>query len=143
MPEAHFTCSAAPAVPVTQTAEPARTPPSAVPLLHSRKKIELLLLRLATGGPALRGDNFMHTPSPDLQPSDYLTARQKKALICAAKDMTNSQIAAHLFVGQRTVDRDLKVACEVFGVQTRSAALLRAYLAGVVTDEHLVDGAVS
>lgn len=79
----------------------------------------------------------MDSLAPELDPVDYLSARQKQALICAAAGLTNREIAERLFVSTRSIDRDLKEACVTLQAQTRTAAVLQAYRQGVIRDEHL------
>ncbi|WP_199036828.1 helix-turn-helix domain-containing protein [Glycomyces salinus] len=79
----------------------------------------------------------MHSPGPHLEPSDHLSARVKQVLIYAAAGLTNRQIADRLFVSRRSVDRDVKEACEALEMPTRTAVVLEAYRVGVIRDDHL------
>ncbi len=58
-----------------------------------------------------------------------LTRRQAEVLACAARGMTNPQIAGDLFLSRRTVQRHLEQVYDRLGVHTRTAAAAMAFRA--------------
>jgi DNA-binding CsgD family transcriptional regulator len=79
----------------------------------------------------------MEKADPNLNLEDRLTERQREVVICMAKGMTNAQIARHLYMSRRSVEREIAAARTVFKVESREVLLLLAYHLGVVQDVHL------
>jgi DNA-binding NarL/FixJ family response regulator len=68
---------------------------------------------------------------------DRLTERQREVLVCMAKGMANSEIAKHLYLSRRSVEREIASARRAFNVESREVLLLIAYHLRVINDEHL------
>jgi DNA-binding CsgD family transcriptional regulator len=81
--------------------------------------------------PDLRSLRDFTTPATEL-PAD-LTAREVEVLRLVAAGMTNRQIAARLFLSEKTISRHLSNIFSKTNVSTRSAATAFAFEHGLVT----------
>ncbi len=61
-------------------------------------------------------------PSPLVEYSAQLTAREQEVLRLVARGLTNEQVAEQLVISPRTVDTHLKLIYRKIGVSSRSAA---------------------
>jgi DNA-binding NarL/FixJ family response regulator len=79
----------------------------------------------------------MSKSDPGLHQADRLTERQREVLVCIAKGMTNSEIAARLYLSQRSVEREIASARRALKAKNREVMLLLAFDRRVITSEDL------
>jgi DNA-binding NarL/FixJ family response regulator len=66
-------------------------------------------------------------------PVDPLTEREREVLRLVATGANNAEIAAELYLSERTVKGHISAIFSKLGVRDRAAAIIRAYDAGIVT----------
>jgi DNA-binding NarL/FixJ family response regulator len=66
-------------------------------------------------------------------PVDPLTGREREVLRLVATGANNAEIAAELYLSERTVKGHISAIFSKLGVRDRAAAIIRAYDAGIVT----------
>lgn len=79
----------------------------------------------------------MSKSDPGLNQADRLTERQREVLVCMAKGMTNAEIAEHLYLSRRSVEREIASARESLKAKNREVMLLLAFDCRVITSEDL------
>jgi DNA-binding NarL/FixJ family response regulator len=67
------------------------------------------------------------------RPVDPLTEREREVLRLVASGANNAEIAASLYLSERTVKGHISAIFAKLGVRDRAAAIIRAYDAGIVT----------
>jgi DNA-binding NarL/FixJ family response regulator len=82
----------------------------------------LTVLRRQPGGTSAAGS-----------PIDPLTEREREVLRLVATGANNAEIAAELYLSERTVKGHISAIFSKLGVRDRAAAIIRAYDAGIVT----------
>jgi DNA-binding NarL/FixJ family response regulator len=82
----------------------------------------LTVLRRRPGGTSAAGS-----------PIDPLTEREREVLRLVATGANNAEIAAELYLSERTVKGHISAIFSKLGVRDRAAAIIRAYDAGIVT----------
>jgi DNA-binding NarL/FixJ family response regulator len=82
----------------------------------------LTVLRRRPGGTSAEGS-----------PIDPLTEREREVLRLVATGANNAEIAAELYLSERTVKGHISAIFSKLGVRDRAAAIIRAYDAGIVT----------
>jgi len=79
----------------------------------------------------------MSKSDPGLSLASRLTERQREVLVCMAKGMSNPEIATHLYLSQRSVEREIASARRSLRAKNREVMLLLAFEGQVITSEHL------
>ena len=70
---------------------------------------------------------------------EALSAREREVLICASKGFSSKEVAAQLFISERTVQTHLASIYDKLGAKNKTEALLLALKYGVVTLEELLE----
>jgi DNA-binding NarL/FixJ family response regulator len=68
-----------------------------------------------------------------------ISAREREVLLLAAKGMSGKEIAAHLFISERTVQTHLASIYDKLGARNKTESMLLALKYGVVMLEELLD----
>lgn len=76
------------------------------------------------------GDNFMPEP---------VSVREREVLLLAARGLSGKEIAAKLFISERTVQTHLASIYDKLGAKNKTEAMLLAIKYGIVTIEELID----
>ena len=76
------------------------------------------------------GDNFVPEPVP---------VREREVLLLAARGLSGKEIAAKLFISERTVQTHLASIYDNLGAKNKTEAMLLAIKYGIVTIEELID----
>jgi DNA-binding NarL/FixJ family response regulator len=87
-------------------------------------------------------DELARRPDPDasaVHGIDDLTEREVSVLRLVARGLSNSEIAAEMYLGEATVKTHLGRVFAKLGVRDRAQAVVAAYESGVVTPGHPVD----
>lgn len=90
-----------------------------------------LLIGHLTGAQALLvlQEETSKTASLTVRPELGLTRREEELLLAAARGLSNGRIADELFLSRRTVEKHFENIYSKLGVESRSAAIARAFLA--------------
>ncbi len=75
------------------------------------------------------GDNFMPEP---------VSVREREVLLLAARGLSGKEIAAKLFISERTVQTHLASIYDKLGAKNKTEAMLLAIKYGIVTIEELI-----
>ncbi len=70
---------------------------------------------------------------------EQLSAREREVLILASKGFSSKEVAARLFISERTVQTHLASIYDKLGAKNKTEALLLALKYGVVTLEELLE----
>ncbi|NLK19047.1 MAG: response regulator transcription factor [Synergistaceae bacterium] len=70
---------------------------------------------------------------------EALSAREREGLILASKGLSSKEVAARLFISERTVQTHLASIYDKLGAKNKTEALLLALKYGVVTLEELLE----
>ncbi len=70
---------------------------------------------------------------------EALSAREREVLILASKGLSSKEVAARLFISERTVQTHLASIYDKLGAKNKTEALLLALKYGVVTLEELLE----
>ena len=70
---------------------------------------------------------------------EALSAREREVLILASKGLSSKEVAARLFISERTVQTHLASIYDKLGAKNKTEALLLAMKYGVVTLEELLE----
>ncbi len=76
------------------------------------------------------GDNFVPEP---------VSVREREVLLLAARGLSGKEIAAKLFISERTVQTHLASIYDKLGAKNKTEAMLLAIKYGIVTIEELID----
>ena len=76
------------------------------------------------------GDNFVPEP---------VSVREREVLLLAARGLAGKEIAAKLFISERTVQTHLASIYDKLGAKNKTEAMLLAIKYGIVTIEELID----
>lgn len=76
------------------------------------------------------GDNFVPEP---------VSVREREVLLLAARGLPGKEIAAKLFISERTVQTHLASIYDKLGAKNKTEAMLLAIKYGIVTIEELID----
>ena len=76
------------------------------------------------------GDNFVPEP---------VSVREREELLLAARGLSGKEIAAKLFISERTVQTHLASIYDKLGAKNKTEAMLLAIKYGIVTIEELID----
>jgi DNA-binding NarL/FixJ family response regulator len=75
------------------------------------------------GGPALNGGRAGDVSSPDIPELQALSAREAEVMSLIADGQTNGEIAARLFLAEKTVKNHVRRIYSKLGVGSRPAAI--------------------
>ena len=70
---------------------------------------------------------------------EQLSTREREVLVLAAKVLSSKEVAAKLFISERTVQTHLASIYDKLGSKNKTEALLLALKYGVVTLEELLE----
>jgi len=76
--------------------------------------------------------------SGDFSP-EPLSAREREVLVLAAKGLSSKEVAARLFISERTVQTHLASIYDKLGAKNKTESLLLALKYGVVMLEELLE----
>lgn len=92
----------------------------------TRRMLEMFADRL----PAQSAEPGTGTPPPE--PADDLTAREQEVLLAIAEGLSNSEIAARLYVSEATVKTHVGKVLAKLGLRDRVQAVVYAYETGLI-----------
>jgi DNA-binding NarL/FixJ family response regulator len=111
-------------------------------LKHSPADEVVAGVRAAAGGDVLLApavtrrlvERFVRYPSPGRDPGvlEVLTDRERDVLTLMARGLSNSEIAAHLFIGEGTVKTHVSRVLDKLELRDRVQAVILAYEVGLV-----------
>jgi DNA-binding NarL/FixJ family response regulator len=79
------------------------------------------------------GGTAMQVEPAHLDSTSYLTVRQRQVIACVAQGMSNTDIAAELFISLSTVERELRRARRTLRAANRAELVANAACRGLLT----------
>ena len=104
----------------------------------SPKELTAAIATVARGGLYLDPEVASVMGERDFDP-EQLSVREREVLILAAKGLSSKEVAAKLFISERTVQTHLASIYDKLGSKNKTEALLLALKYGVVTLEELLE----
>ena len=78
------------------------------------------------------GESLLDRPAPSAGDPTPISQRELEVLTCMAREMTNREIASHLYLSENTVKTHVSHLLAKLGAQDRSGAVLRAWKQGLL-----------
>ncbi|MHB1525735.1 MAG: response regulator transcription factor [Candidatus Dormibacteria bacterium] len=78
------------------------------------------------------GESLLDRPAASSPESTPISRRELEVLACMAREMTNREIAGHLYLSENTVKTHVSHLLGKLGAQDRSGAVLRAWKQGLL-----------
>ena len=104
----------------------------------SPKELTAAIATVARGGLYLDPEVASVMGERDFDP-EQLSTREREVLVLAAKGLSSKEVAAKLFISERTVQTHLASIYDKLGSKNKTEALLLALKYGVVTLEELLE----
>ena len=102
------------------------------------KELATAIATVARGGLYLDPEVASVMGERDFDP-EQLSAREREVLVLAAKGLSSKEVAAKLFISERTVQTHLASIYDKLGSKNKTEALLLALKYGIVTLEELLE----
>ena len=102
------------------------------------EEISRAIFTVAKGGFYLDSEVASAVGEREFAP-EALSAREREVLILASKGLSSKEVAARLFISERTVQTHLASIYDKLGAKNKTEALLLALKYGVVTLEELLE----
>ncbi len=102
------------------------------------EEITRAIITVAKGGFYLDSEVASAMGDGEFSP-EQLSAREREVLILASKGFSSKEVAARLFISERTVQTHLASIYDKLGAKNKTEALLLALKYGVVTLEELLE----